>query len=98
MVERAGAAVVVVSLPRKVAEWLIVTTNHGKTPPDTTQAENLGLPPLSISTVHGITQTISKLGGVLMALQLHAEFRGSLSLCSKLGKNSKICFFAATEK
>ena len=32
-----------------------------------------------------------------MALQLHANFQGSLSICSMLGKNSKISFFAATE-
>ena len=42
--------------------------------------------PLSISAVHGIIEMISELGEVLMALKLHKKFRGSLSLCSKLGK------------
>ena len=76
-----------------------VTTNRRKTPPDTTQTENLEFSlTVYIFTVHAITQTISELGGVLMALQLHKTFRGSLSVCSKLKKKSKIFFFAAIEK
>ena len=37
-------------------------------------SRKFGIFPLSISAVHGIMETISELGGVLMVLQLHDKF------------------------
>ena len=54
-----GAAVVIVSLPRKVAK---MTTNHGK-------LGKFGISPLSIATVNRIIETMYALEGALMALQ-----------------------------